>query len=72
MNQALPIIQQKSPLTNDQTDFNDYILKINDLKTAIGQVEQQIKEARVRIDEEITPLQEGRNSDLSPFRKERE
>ena len=58
MNQVLPIIQQKSPLTNDQTDFNGYILKINDLKTEINRVEQQIKQARIRIDEEITPLQE--------------
>ncbi|OJJ20235.1 hypothetical protein BKI52_17350 [marine bacterium AO1-C] len=58
MNEQLPIIETKTSLNNDQTTFNDYILKINTLKTAVDEVEAQIKQARVRIDEEITPLQE--------------
>jgi len=58
MNEQLPIIDAQSSLTNDQTAFNDYILRINALKVEIEQVETQIKHARTRIDEEITPLQE--------------
>jgi len=58
MHEQLPIIKTKSTLSNEQTLFNDYILKINALKTEIEQVEGQIKHARIRIDEEITPLQE--------------
>ena len=58
MNEQLPIINTSSPLTDDQTLFNDYILGINALKTKVAEVETQISQARARIDKEITPLQE--------------
>lgn len=54
----LPVIQSQNILNDDQSNFNEYILQINELKIEIARVEKQVKEAKVRIDQEITPLQE--------------
>lgn len=58
MDKRLPIIKQTEELNNDQSNFNEYILQVNELKIEIANVEKQVKEAKVRIDQEITPLQE--------------
>lgn len=58
MNKKLPIINQQAKLNDDQTTFNEYILKVNELKNEIAEVEAQIEAARARVDKEITPLQE--------------
>ncbi len=58
MDKTLPIISQQAKLNDAQATFNTYILKISELKTEIAEVEKQIEAAKVRIDQEITPLQE--------------
>lgn len=58
MDKALPIISQQAKLNNAQATFNEYILKISELKIEIEIVEQQIETAKKRIEKEIAPLQE--------------
>jgi hypothetical protein len=57
MDKTLPIISQEAKLNDAQATFNEYILKISELKTEIDEVERQIEAAKARVEKEIAPLQ---------------